>query len=248
MTYIVIDPGHGGHDNGGTGYKIHEKDVVLRLSKLLMTALRSYEGVKVSLTHSDDRYLSLDQRCEFVNKRNADLFISMHTNSFHDSSAHGYESYVVYGARDNNTNAARKQNVIHKHVMSFLGKHDIRDRGKKQAGYYVLRYTKMSAILFENLFITNRAENGLLKESSFLSDLAEAYARGIADAYDLKPKEQPDPEPAPKKEYWRVFKDGEQIGFFDFDSNALQCGYNAAKAGLEKNENKVTITYERVLR
>ncbi|SDC31851.1 N-acetylmuramoyl-L-alanine amidase [Melghirimyces thermohalophilus] len=186
MVYIIFDPGHGGHDAGGSSDELEEKDVALKLSKLVNKALGPYEGVQVSLTRWDDRYLSLEQRCEFANKRNADLFISMHCNSFDDPDAHGYESYVVYGARDNNTNAARRQDVIHKHVMSLLNDHGIQDRGKKEAGYYVLRYTEMSAILFENLFITNSKENGLLKDDDFLWDLAKAYARGIADAYGLK--------------------------------------------------------------
>ncbi|WP_380704784.1 N-acetylmuramoyl-L-alanine amidase family protein [Salinithrix halophila] len=242
----MVDPGHGGYDPGASGYGIEEKNVTLKLSKMINEELGHYEGVKVSLTRWDDRYLSLDQRCEIANASGANLFISLHTNSFSNKSAEGFESYVVYGARKNMTNAARKQDIIHGSVMDFLDDAGIRDRGKKEAGFYVLRYTHMSAILFENLFITNPEENALLKDIEFLRRLAQAYSRGIAKAYNLQHKGTTVPENEPVPDYWHVYKNGEMVGFFDYPMNALQSGYYAAKAGLTSNETEVTITYERV--
>ncbi|SDV99952.1 N-acetylmuramoyl-L-alanine amidase [Marininema mesophilum] len=250
MVYIMIDPGHGGGDPGASGYGLQEKLVSLQLSKFLYDELRRYEGVEVDLTRWNDQYLSLDQRCDLANDTDADLFISMHCNSFSDSAAAGYESYVVYGARDYMTNAARKQDILHKHAMKLLKEYGVRDRGKKEAGYYVLRYTRMSAILFENLFITNQEENKWLADKDFLTKMAQAYAAGIAEAYQLQKKADDEPGPVEEElqEYWRVIKDGEEVGVFDYKPHAILSGSHAARAGLMYGEKTVTITYERVLR
>lgn len=99
---IVIDPGHGGRDPGAPGYHkgVYEKDVVLAISKKLAEQLRAQLKCEVFLTRDKDVYLSLEERTAIANTRNADLFISIHTNASPDRRAAGFETYILNLATD----------------------------------------------------------------------------------------------------------------------------------------------------
>jgi N-acetylmuramoyl-L-alanine amidase len=93
---IVIDPGHGGHDTGTIGPNgLEEKDLVLdvgrRLGKLLETRL----GAEVVYTRKNDTFIPLETRTAVANQARADLFVSIHANSSHDSDARGVETYYL---------------------------------------------------------------------------------------------------------------------------------------------------------
>ncbi|MCM8822577.1 MAG: N-acetylmuramoyl-L-alanine amidase [Candidatus Omnitrophica bacterium] len=97
---ILIDPGHGGHDNGAVGnYGLKEKDVNLDISLRLRNHLAGYfkKGSKViiKMTREDDRFLSLDERVEIAKKEKADIFFCVHTNSsrLNRWNADGFETY-----------------------------------------------------------------------------------------------------------------------------------------------------------
>ena len=93
---IAIDPGHGGKDPGAVSQDgcLKEKDLTLEIAKRLKTTLESKNpALKVVLTRSDDRHLSLEERIALANSANADLFISIHCNAAADSSSKGIETY-----------------------------------------------------------------------------------------------------------------------------------------------------------
>jgi len=94
---IVIDPGHGGRDYGAPGYLrgVHEKQVVLAIAKKLAQKIRKRLGLEVIMTRKSDRHLSLEERTAIANTKNADLFISIHTNSARDRRAYGIETYIL---------------------------------------------------------------------------------------------------------------------------------------------------------
>jgi N-acetylmuramoyl-L-alanine amidase len=100
---IVVDPGHGGKDYGAPGYQkgVHEKDVVLAISKKLAEKLKKELGCEVIMTRTTDKYLTLEERTAIANTKNADLFISVHTNSHTDRRAYGIETYFLNLATDN---------------------------------------------------------------------------------------------------------------------------------------------------
>ena len=78
---IVIDAGHGGRDSGAIGYKKYqEKKTVLKVSKILKKLLES-KGYKVYMTRANDTFIKLKKRTSLANKKNADLFISIHANA-----------------------------------------------------------------------------------------------------------------------------------------------------------------------
>jgi len=99
---IVIDPGHGGRDFGAPGYYkgVHEKDIVLQIGLKLAAKLRKELGCEVLMTRTTDKYLTLEERTAFANTKNADLFISIHTNAHDDKRAYGIETYFLNLATD----------------------------------------------------------------------------------------------------------------------------------------------------
>jgi N-acetylmuramoyl-L-alanine amidase len=102
---VVIDAGHGGHDEGATGRSgLREKDLVLDVTKLLSARLRE-AGIEVILTRSHDEFLSLEQRTAVANDARADLFLSIHANASRSRSPNGVETY--FASLDATDDAAR---------------------------------------------------------------------------------------------------------------------------------------------
>ncbi len=114
---VVLDAGHGGSDPGNLGtkrYKKHEKDialdVTLKVGKILS---EKYKDIRVIYTRTKDVYPDLWRRAKVANEANADLFVSIHCNSF-GNSAYGTETFVL-GVHRNKTNlevAKRENDVI----------------------------------------------------------------------------------------------------------------------------------------
>ena len=92
---VVLDAGHGGHDEGATGPSgLHEKDLVLDVARRLAHRLRA-RGLRVVLTREDDRFLSLEQRTAVANDARADLFLSIHANASRSTRPKGVETYFA---------------------------------------------------------------------------------------------------------------------------------------------------------
>jgi N-acetylmuramoyl-L-alanine amidase len=128
---IVIDPGHGGHDTGTIGpHGLMEKDlcldVALRLGKEIEEKL---PGAEVVYTRKDDTFIPLEQRTAIANAAKADLFVSIHANSSHDSSARGIETYYLnFATSEESMEVASRENAQAQESM-----HDLQDIIKKIA-------------------------------------------------------------------------------------------------------------------
>ncbi len=213
---IVIDPGHGGRDPGTSGPRgVHEKDVVLAISKKLKKIIERNMNVKVLMTREKDEYIALEDRTRFANKNEGKLFISIHANWNRNAAVDGATTYFLGLARSDESleisqreNAVIKyddrpssfgqmndekiilatmaQNSYNKESQDFAGmiqKHvssrtKLRNRGVKQAGFYVMVGASMPNVLIETAFMSNKREEKLLKSSSF----QEKVARGIFDS------------------------------------------------------------------
>ncbi|TDI96881.1 MAG: N-acetylmuramoyl-L-alanine amidase [Deltaproteobacteria bacterium] len=100
---IVLDPGHGGKDPGARGRGgVKEKDVVLRVSRLLRDRLRQ-AGFEVVMTRERDEYLSLEERTAVANRLKGDLFISIHANASPNRKTTGVETYLLDTRYDRQT-------------------------------------------------------------------------------------------------------------------------------------------------
>ncbi len=120
---IVIDPGHGGKDPGAVGYRRYrEKMVVLYIGRYLRDYLQK-RGYKVYMTRSNDRFIKLSKRTKFANKKEADLFISIHANASKSKRARGIESYFLSPSRSKRAEkVAAMENKADIDEMNFYGK------------------------------------------------------------------------------------------------------------------------------
>jgi N-acetylmuramoyl-L-alanine amidase len=97
---IIIDPGHGGKDPGGVGYRgIKEKDIVLSVSLAVYEELRrKFRDKNVLITRESDVFLSLEERGRFSNTTDPNenaIFISIHANASYDPDSQGFETYYL---------------------------------------------------------------------------------------------------------------------------------------------------------
>lgn len=94
---VAIDPGHGGEDPGAIGkrYKTREKDIVFSVSKTLEYKINRTPGMKAFLVRKGDYYIKLRQRISHARQQGADLFISIHADSFKDPKASGASVYIL---------------------------------------------------------------------------------------------------------------------------------------------------------
>ena len=92
---VVLDAGHGGHDEGATGPSgLREKDLVLDVTRRVKKRLER-RGVTVILTRDEDRFLSLEERTAVANDARADLFVSIHANASKSRKPRGIETYFA---------------------------------------------------------------------------------------------------------------------------------------------------------
>lgn len=93
---IVLDPGHGGKDPGAVGpNRLYEKDVVLDIALKLKKILSKNPDFEVFLTRDKDVFVTLEQRTAIANGKNADLFVSIHTNASPRRNVNGIETYFL---------------------------------------------------------------------------------------------------------------------------------------------------------
>jgi len=137
---IVIDAGHGGRDSGAVGSgRNYEKYIVFNISKYLKKELEK-NGFKVYLTRNRDKYVKLSHRTHFANKKNADIFISIHANAAPKSkarNAHGIETYFLSPAR-----SARAKRVA---ALENKGDMDKMSWGSKNSFLTILNQSKITA-------------------------------------------------------------------------------------------------------
>ncbi|NEQ75738.1 MAG: N-acetylmuramoyl-L-alanine amidase [Okeania sp. SIO2C9] len=169
---IVIDPGHGGPtDLGGVGFGLREKDIVLPMS-LEVAQILEQNNIQVVMTRKTDRDLDLPPRAELANRVNADLFVSIHANAISASrpDVNGLETFYYQSGQ------ALAQYIQNSMLESFP---TMNNRGVKRARFYVLRKTKMPAVLVEVGFVTGNYDSRILADPVQRSRMAQAIARGI---------------------------------------------------------------------
>ena len=174
--FVVIDPGHGGPDPGAIGIGgIRETDVVLEVSKLVKELL-SEKGVKVRLTRKNEVELDLPPRVSFANNMDADVFVSIHANASRGKrrDINGLETFYFRGWRGRLLAKRIQKQILRVSPGSP-------DRGVKQGRFYVIKNTKMPAVLVEIGFLTGRLDARRLEKAAHRKRIAYAISKGILE-------------------------------------------------------------------
>lgn len=180
---VVLDPGHGGHDPGATGYSgSYEKDVNLNIARKTADLLRA-AGFEVMMTRDDDTFIALNDRVSFANSSQAAVFVSIHCNGSTSSDTNGTEVYYYVDQNDpivvaQAAERERLASIVHDHLMRGLG---LKDNGVRQNNYIVVRYTQIPAVLVETAYLSNLNEEVLLNDPNFQDMAAQAIANGIME-------------------------------------------------------------------
>ncbi len=159
---VVIDPGHGGKDGGAKGHKSWEKDVVLSVAMEVGRQIKSMDpSITVYYTRDTDKFIPLNDRATFANKKKADLFVSIHANSHKTSTPKGSETYVLGLHRtQDNLEVAMKEN------SAILYEKD-----------YSVSYSGFDPNQSESYIIFNFIQNKHIEQSIAL---AEVIQKGLA--------------------------------------------------------------------
>jgi N-acetylmuramoyl-L-alanine amidase len=161
---VVIDPGHGGVDNGASAPNgVHEKDITLAFALQLQKILIDSGRFDVALTREDDTYLTLNERVDLARANKADLFLSLHADSFQEPDIRGASVYT----RDENAT-----DVLDKVLADGENRYDI------VAGFAVPQATPAVMDILVDLM---RRE---MRKSSFLA--AEAIIHQLEPSVALR--------------------------------------------------------------
>jgi N-acetylmuramoyl-L-alanine amidase len=182
---IVIDAGHGGYDPGKVAADgVEEKGINLDIAKTLSGYLRQ-GGAEVIETRIADEALAkdkrndLNQRVKIANGDNAEIFISIHQNSFPKSAAKGAQ--VFY--HKNSDNGKRLAEFIQKRLKEVVDVENTR-LPKENTNYYLLKQSKIPSVIVECGFLSNADEHDKLTKDEYRQKIAWAIYMGILDYYD----------------------------------------------------------------
>ncbi len=185
---VVLDPGHGGSDPGAIAYDeddeifAMEKDINLGIATYVYDILKS-KGITVYMTRTDDTYTPLSQRATFANDLDATLFVSIHNNSHTKSDISGI--LTLYSADKDQASKGTQSSkdvawTIQQKMVSAIGKESQGIRSEDEL--YVLRNTKMTAVLAEVLYMSNKSDVEYIKNSKNQLIAAKAIADGIIES------------------------------------------------------------------
>lgn len=179
---IVLDPGHGGEDEGCMREEALEKEINLEIAMRAAARLREM-GFDVLLTRGDnDTDLTLEERVAIAEEAEADIYVSIHQNACEEkqSSVKGIETWYC----DDSEGSRRLARLVHTGV---LGKTGAKERELCETNeLYVIRETSMSSCLIETGFLSNREERKLLCDPGYQDKIAAGIADGIN--YYFNPK------------------------------------------------------------
>lgn len=181
---IVLDPGHGGLDNGASIAGVDEDELNLEISFALKEELES-RGATVYMTRTDDQdmtrrnynYSKQDDmylRALKIDEYQPDLFLSIHLNSS-NSSAWGSQVFYYKKSED----GKRLADSIHNQMKTLTGTR----KNISSSSFYILRATQSLGVLIECGFLSNTNERGQLKSRSYHKKLATVISDGIQDYF-----------------------------------------------------------------
>ncbi|MHB8124482.1 MAG: N-acetylmuramoyl-L-alanine amidase [Desulfitobacteriaceae bacterium] len=186
---VVIDAGHGGVDPGAVSKnRVLEKDITLAVSKLLKNFIQ-LSGGKAIMVREDDRDLGtaegllkrkredLAQRLQLALDSQADVYLSIHANSFPNENLNGPQVFFHSDSPDSKVLAQSIQQTLNQMVN---GKRVA--KGNKE--FFILKKARQASVTIEVGFLSNQAEEGLLKDPQYQQKLAWSIYQGLCEYFD----------------------------------------------------------------
>lgn len=167
---VIIDPGHGGKDQGARWGGVNEKDLNMKVAKKLEALLKA-KRVPVVMTRRSDVFLTLGQRAAIANRYKNAIFVSIHFNAHRITSVTGVETFYA------STAGKKIASKIQSRVTTYT---KTRNRGIKNGmGYAVLNQTICPAVLVECGFISNTSERNRCNQDWYQALAAKGIYEGI---------------------------------------------------------------------
>lgn len=193
---IIIDAGHGGRDPGAVGKNgAIEKEINLSIAKKLKAYLEENGNTCIMIREVDEGLYSeadsnkksrdMKSRKEIIKSNNADLFISIHLNSFPQSQYYGAQ--VFYYSEDEKSKMFAQ--VAQGELLRVLNRGNKREE-KPSSTYYILKENPVPSILVECGFLSNPEEERLLKEDEYQNKIAWALYCGITKYINESKKQE----------------------------------------------------------
>ncbi len=185
---VVIDAGHGGRDPGKVGVNdILEKDLNLQIAKKVKMLLEK-EKIKVIMTREEDEMLGeesadnkklsdMKERVKIMNEAEPDLVVSIHQNSFSDSSVSGAQVFYHTQSEEGKLFAESIQKALIEAVP------DNKRQAKDNDSYYLLKYTDAPVVIVECGFLSNPEEVQKLVEDTYQDKISNAIVNGIESCF-----------------------------------------------------------------
>lgn len=171
---VTLDAGHGGWSSGAVYEDIMEKDIDLAVALRAERILKEM-GCEVYMIRTDDTFVDIHDRASMANKKDTDIFVSVHSNAFpSNANIHGTLTYYCPGSSRGKTLAQCLQTAVSASAGS-------QDRGIAQDELVVVKETSMPAALVELGFMTNHEELMKLADPVYQEKLAQGIAAGIED-------------------------------------------------------------------
>jgi len=181
---VWIDAGHGAFDPGKVAGKVEEKDINLAIALILQGFLEA-GGATVLVTRLDDEAISSTKQGDMYTRRimanasQADIFISIHQNSYPQASVRGAQLFY-FNTSDNSRKLAEH---IQQQIKEFVIPNN-RFVAKPNRNYYVLRQTAMPAVIVECGFLTNYNEKTRLTQVDYQERMAWGIYLGVVQYFN----------------------------------------------------------------
>jgi N-acetylmuramoyl-L-alanine amidase len=173
---IVLDPGHGGKDDGTTSpfTGTHEKTLTLATAKVVEAKLED-AGAHVIMTRTTDTFIPLQQRADISNQNHADAFISFHYNDSSDPSANGLVDFHYQNSQD----TLLATDILNAVVKST----GLQNDGTRYDNLDVLRNNSQPCTLIELGFLSNQQDNSFVESSNYRNKVAQGVLNGLIDYF-----------------------------------------------------------------
>ena len=187
---IVIDAGHGGRDGGAVGKTTETTESYLNLQfSLKLKSICEEYGFKVVLTRKDmngiysafasnKKRSEMEKRMEIIESANPDLVVSIHMNSFSNSSARGAQVFYAENFPENEEFAQTVQDALNEKIPNAK-------KTAKSSDFYVINTTSKPSILVECGFLSNPEEERLLVSEEYQEDFCYVLFYGILSYFSV---------------------------------------------------------------